>query len=575
MRLTIHQFRRIEDGEYELAEGGVSLFCGPNESGKTTVCQALSSLLRGPEYVPVSIPKKDCAQLVHNGASEAELRLEWGKSFRSIQWPTSKCLTEGPSLEASEFALGLKSICDNTAETQSGLRERTSMLSSVLSVEPTREDLERTIQVEGLRLSSKGVEALWDRLQAGDAGWMQAKEEGQRLKGEWQAVTRQTWGSREGTNWVPQGWEPELQGASEETLTATCFAARQEVEALLQAGAVADVERARLDKLVEELPTLRNAFPALEGLVVKYTELVSEARQRAMAPRPEPSPKNAKLSAIGAIYTCAWTGKPERLAGGKLVKVEEPHQPELMAPPPDALAEWQRLQAALTTQEDRLANARLDLERTKNKIAEAEAAEKQLTELPEPVNNSAQLEAARTAEALTQSRLSAWQQKTRADHTHRQILVNQSIVRILSPEGVRAEVLTRALTKFNGELHALCSLAEWRGVKWQPVTLQLDFLPHYGDWAYRLLSESAQFRVRVVLQVAMALREKAPLIVIDRCDLLDRHGRNCLFNLLRKVKLPAVIAMTMNSEEEKPDLSKLGGRSYWLGGTVNGKGTQT
>lgn len=566
MKLTVHQFRGLEDGEYELADAGVTLFAGLNGSGKTTLCQALGSLLSGPAFIPVGLQKKDASLLLHNGAAQCELRLVAGQSFRSVQWPSGKFTTEGPTLEASEFALGLRSICDNTSDTQSGLRERAGMLSSILRTDPTREDLECAIQKEGLRLGPKGIESLWDRLQAGDVGWTEAKETGQRLKGVWQNITGQTWGAREGTNWLPKGWEPELDGVSEQTLAAACLTARQEVEALLQAGAVADAERARLTKLVNEnLPILRESLPALEKLAEEYDKLVREAREKAMAPRPEAAPKTKQSAGIGAVYTCAWTGKHERLVNGKLAKVEEKHEPaqaELITPPPDPLAEWQRLQAALETQTQRLNRAQVDLQRTKEKISEAEAAEKALSELSEPVDNSQQLEAARTAEALTQTRLLAWQQKTGAAHTHEQILINQGIVKILAPEGLRAEVLSKALNAFNTVLMTFSSYA-----RWSPVTLEHDFLPRLGGRPYQLLSESEQFRVRTVLQMAMAVHEKAPLVVIDRCDLLDRAGRNGLFNLLGKTKCPAVIAMTMSSKEECPDMTKtkVGGRSYWLG----------
>lgn len=556
MKLTVLNFRRIASGEYDLADDGVTLFAGPNEAGKSSVCQALASLLRGPALVPLGLQKNNASLLVHNGATEAMLTLERDQAHRSIWWPSGRCITEGPALEASEFALGLKSLCDNADNTQSGRRERAAMLASVLETEPTREDLQRAIQAEDLRFGPKVTESVWERLQAGDAGWAQAKEYGQRLKGEWQAVTRQTWGSQTGAAWLPPSWEPELAGASEDTLAAACVAARETVEALLQSSAVSEANRVRLAVTVAELPALREAAARLEQAVADCTVQVREARARAMVPRPEP-PKG-KPAAIGPIYTCAWTGHPERLAGGQLVRVEE--QRELKIPAHDELLEWQRLQAAWHTQEDRLDRARLDLERTKAKITETEAAEMQLAAMDEPLDHSQQIEAARAAEGLAKGRLLAWQQKTRADHTHAQILTNQSVVRILSPEGLRAEVLARALAVFNAELKTLCDYA-----KWPAIILEHDFLPRMGGWQYRMLSQSAQFRVRAALQIAMALRERAPLTVIDGCDVLDRSGRNALFALLRKTRLPTVITMTMSNREECPDLGRMGGCSYWLG----------
>ena len=522
MRLTIQNFRRIASGSYEISDKGVTLFAGTNGIGKTSILQGLGSLLRGPAYVPLGLPKD---KLIHGGAAEAYLELSSNGSKRTVRWPSGKSTSEGATaLEASEIALGISSVCDNVAETQTALRERSTILSTVLSMKPTQDDLREAIEAENLRLSDKGVQTLWNRLAEGDVGWTHAKEEGQRLKGEWQAVTGREGGSREGEGWLPTGWEPSLDDANEETLTANCLAARLEVERLLQVGAVERAEYARLFSLRSDLGKRVGHVSLLEQAVINV-----EVRQQTTE----------------GIFKCAWTGKPERLLFGVLQQADE--------------LEPSAAQKAAD-------NARLDLERAKLSLLEAQAAQKKLEEMPEPADNTAQVEVARAAEAHAGERLRAWQAKTKASHVHKQICTNQKIVRILSPEGLRANVLARALIAFNAELSALSIIA-----KWPVVALDPDFIPRMGDYRYRSLSESAQFRVRVVLQIAMAQREHAPLIVIDSCDQLDIPGRRGLMALLNKAGIPTVIAMTISAPEEFPklkwggELDKWGNRSYWMG----------
>ena len=58
------------------------------------------------------------------------------------------------------------------------------------------------------------------RAKAQKQGWegayVQTKETGARLKGQWQGVTGQNYGGEKAKNFIPLDWEPELAGASEE-----------------------------------------------------------------------------------------------------------------------------------------------------------------------------------------------------------------------------------------------------------------------------------------------------------------------------------------------------------------------
>ena len=92
-------------------------------------------------------------------------------------------------------------------------------------------------------------------------------------------------------------------------------------------------------------------------------------------------------------------------------------------------------------------------------------------------------------------------------------------------------------------------------------------MPTYGGTQYELLSESEKFRVRVVLQIGMALSDKSQALVIDAADILDKGGRNGLFKAVKSTGLPAFISMTIDSKELVPSLSKSGvGASYWING---------
>lgn len=158
----------------------------------------------------------------------------------------------------------------------------------------------------------------------------------------------------------------------------------------------------------------------------------------------------------------------------------------------------------------------------------------------------------------------AVKQKLEAGRIHAALLRNQAIVRILAPEGLRKVTLAKALERFNTEqLAPLCDAAGWKRVE-----INDNLLPTYGGRAL-LLSGGEKYRVRAVLQVAVARLDGSRCVVLDEADTLEPAGRNGLLKLLRAWGGPALVGMTFGKPEQVPDLAKLGfGVSYWIEGAV-------
>jgi P pilus assembly chaperone PapD len=77
--------------------------------------------------------------------------------------------------------------------------------------------------------------------------------------------------------------------------------------------------------------------------------------------------------------------------------------------------------------------------------------------------------------------------------------------------------------------------------------------------------------VRVLLQIWMAQADNSAAVIIDGADIVvNRPLRNGLFNLLRKVDLPALVTMALPGDAREnrklfPDLKKAKrGVSYWI-----------
>ena len=100
---------------------------------------------------------------------------------------------------------------------------------------------------------------------------------------------------------------------------------------------------------------------------------------------------------------------------------------------------------------------------------------------------------------------------------------------------------------------------------WKVVAIAPDMALTYGGRPYALLSTSEQYRLRAVLQAAIARLAGADLVVIDAANVLDAPTRSGLFSMLGQAELSAVVCMTLSRREQVPDLARAGlGESYWL-----------
>ncbi|NUB16759.1 hypothetical protein GAY28_32490 [Azospirillum brasilense] len=140
--------------------------------------------------------------------------------------------------------------------------------------------------------------------------------------------------------------------------------------------------------------------------------------------------------------------------------------------------------------------------------------------------SAADVQAARDRLAMAQRRHAALKANLEAHELSKQLAVNAMVQTLLSPEGLRKTKLLKVLDTFNGgPLAELCAAAGW-----QPVRIEPDLSVTYGGRAYPLLSglgpqlSSDQFRVRAVLQVALAQMERTGRVTLVAADGLGTLG---------------------------------------------------
>ena len=106
MKINVRNYRAITSAEFEFDR--IALIGAPNEGGKSSLTQAISTVVLGESVVLDGIKVSEAGSLVRSGSPKAELHIEGDTGEASLTLPTGKLHTKGERPpRASRFALGL------------------------------------------------------------------------------------------------------------------------------------------------------------------------------------------------------------------------------------------------------------------------------------------------------------------------------------------------------------------------------------------------------------------------------------------------------------------------------------
>lgn len=552
LRISVRDYRGIERADVELAP--ICLAAGMNEQGKSCLAQAARAALAGVAIPIPGIAKKDAKLLVRDGAERGTVSAALdGKEARAIEWPKCDIGTTEGGIYASQFAVGLRHLFDLDD------MERASVLAGYINSVPDVSDLAGALADIGY--GEKAVDGLWKSV-AGPDGWdgtyKKAREHSTKLKGQWEGVTGEKYGSKKGETWAPEGWGDDPDGlaghVSREDLVATVDQKETELERTIGRRAVAD---ANLDALREEakrVPELEKQEAKAREEKTQLFEAHRALQVKTLGPVPQPPMACPKCSAALALdkdgtalieATDVTTAK--QVTAAKKARTDHAQAVEKARAEFDvAYAEHQKIHAQLV--DARKAAIQVD----------------KLSQHGEGSATDADVEAARERLAQAEQSLKSFDAKAQADKLHSDVVRNDKLAAILAPDGLRRRKLAAGLEEFNANLAELSAAA-----KWPTVRIDENLAAHYGTRPVWAASASGQWRARVVAQVAMAKMDGSAAVVIDEADILDAKGRNGLVSMLKTSEVKALVCMTANRPDLVPDLAAAGlGRSYWLAAGV-------
>lgn len=553
MAITIHvrNYRGAERCDVECVP--IALIGAVNGAGKSSVVQAIAAALTG-KALPIGMTKGSAATLVKTGTSNASAEIRSDAGSVKMTWPACEASSAGEPPRASTFAAGLSSIADLTP------KERAGVLAEYLHSDPSREDLAAELTDAGIG-DPPIVDALWQLIERSnwDDAYAARKTKGAEMKGAWRQVTGQNYGSQIARAWKPAGWADDLDVATESDLNRSVIEARQAHENAIASAAASGVRRDQLaaeaDRFVERLTTATTAAETVKGIEAELADLRA---QKAAVPAPE-----TRVAATPFRWPCCGEALElsQSLTETTLAKAAPMSQP----PSHDEVRLVRRrraeLDGAISNAEGRLGTAKDGLRKAEAGVESSRRAEADLATLPEATVASGDVEAAKTAANHAVARLGAFRTKAEADGIQAKIASNDLALAVLAPDGLRARKLAKVLDVFNGAKLAPLSAA----ANWKSVAIDADMAVTYGDRVYSLLSASEQYRVRIILQLAMAELDGSTMTLHDAADILDAPTRSGLLSLLISAGRPAIVALTLSQRAQLPDIAKAGaGISYWL-----------
>ena len=538
-KINVTNFRAIKSASIDVS--GIALIAADNEGGKTSFIQACVSVLTGKTMPIDGIPAKKASLLVHSGTTGSEITCTSDTGESKILFPTMEKSCVGKPVEISDFAAGIKSLLDCP------LKDRSKMVSDLLKTNPTNAELKSALAAVGV-VSEEVVKRIAQTVEAQgwDAAHANAKETGIKYKTLWEDTTGENFGKSKAVEWLPKEWTPDLEKLTHDTLADALKQEQEWLETAISDEAVDVSEMATLQSAANKLPEMTAAVAKLEA-ELNSSISVRESLQKSIRELPLPKQPDTK--------PCPYCKGLLSVVNGKIELPTILTEKELQDRKDD-IAEHEALFKERSDEIVKI-TAKLSSSRA-DKMISSNAEKKLKDKKPDKKSSKGTVDDCRSRVASAQARLTAFDKKTAASKYCDLIEKNQAIIDVLAPDGIRLTTLKNKLQTFNDCLRHLSTVSEWANVE-----IKDDMHITYRGTPYMLISGAAQFKARVILQLAGARFDGSQLVLIDSADILaSGRNRNGLFKMLSAAQIPAVVAMAFGGSKKVPVLKN--GHSYWI-----------
>jgi len=535
IKVNVANFKKVKSASFEIDP--VTLLVGENENGKSSIALAVA-LTTTATPLPKGINKKDAKTLINDGNKSAKCEVLANSVKSEVTWPLSeyKQVGNGKPLYVSEYAAGLKNIFSL------GSTDRANFFIELLQANPTYEDLRKTIPL----VSEEKIKEMWKAIE--ETGWDEAhsecKKEENELTGQWKMVTNSSsWNMTKAKDWLPENWDVNLEFEELEKLEVDYANSKKAYEDGLKSQGADEAKIKEAEDLIAKKDDILSQISDHEEIQQKYSKSISENEKALQTlnidnnsmPCPECG-THLKFLPSEDIFSSGGLEKVEALSDEEISSVKE---------------EFDKLSKDISEIKGKLEVTERQLDRLEKDLSDIEKAETLISE-----NQSSEkidIEALKSAYELSEQNLDNYNSKTKADSLYTQICDKREIVTALGKSGVRKSVLHEKINEFNKTI--LNNLSKNAGV--ETVWIDDDLNIWRGNRPYALLSRSARYIARIIIQIAIAQTDKSELMIIDDIDEINnRERRGKVFAMILSTKIPALVCMAKRPDESAPDLEE-------------------
>lgn len=551
-------------------DSDVTLFCGLNGAGKSSLQECLRLALQG-ETVRVR-HKKHFPLMVTDGAKEGFVKVLADNQQYEYKLPSGEHIAPAGTVAADQLNCALNAQRFATLSDD----ERREFLTILTKSQPNKEKVEALLIEAGITQARIDL-ALPMLLSGFPAACEIAKQKATEAKGAWKNVTGGTWGSLKGAQWEA----PEATAPTEQELTdaAAVVAEKETARAELQQKKGAISEKLNAHQLRQA--SLTDAKTKAGGLAraqdkLKIDQDALDAYNRELA---ELQAKAGTAPKEGLVHDLAQFLNGIDVPAGPM----QVHRDTLIDRYTNefgdingdcdlgALAKI----PAITKSRDLMQRC-VDNDLRDIKDAEAAAAQLATLEGGEQVDDSAltdlvtaiatldgELTGARAQLATLQELDTAAKEreaKTASAKEHHEDVVGWlKIAEQFAPDGIQSQILAKALEPINKLLRAASIATEWR-----QVTIAPSMEITAAGRLYDLHSESEKWMIDAMIASVISSLAGLNLVVLDRFDMLDVRHRPALIWWLAELGTQGVQSLIFGTLKEAPKGLPQNVRAIWL-----------
>ena len=559
MKVEVNNLLRVKGAALDLNPGEITAVTGWNSQGKSSLATAVAALLCQTAN-PFNAAKSQGKIYVHEGADTGGAELKDADGEPLVRW-------QAATGDLSSFAPeGMNSLPETVGlvdfTVQMAPKARTELWERLFLPPPAelmarlREQLSKHLDKRTLGDVMNMIEAA-DSVDEGiDAVTKTYAARAADAKRAWTKVTGIAYGVRKAADWRPEKWSAELDGVTEDDAREMLQEAQGAVDDahIQHAIEAADVEKARSAEA--ELQKARKQLEDLELKTRVPLEEIETARQAWAKAREEHGKAQGRKSnwsrarpksqdplecpECGTKLIVQMDGQsltPEKLVlfdeeAAKQAEADWQAQNDAyQAEVDDALSVVEGKQAELQELEEGvkdLIDARRDvtievrsLER-QSRVSDGEIVTEEMVQA---------LNDAKAALERVRERVGMVKARAEAKMFHQNNVQYSLIAEITGPKGVRATTMEDSMGNLDAVLDRVAALSGWPRVR-----VAKDYTVSVDDHTFlQVCGNSALRKAQFSLQIAIAWRMDALVVVLDRADELDLASRKSLFDLLRRI----------------------------------------